>query len=100
MDEAFMRRFQSMIHFTKPTVEERYEIWSNVFSGTCQLSPEIDLYKVAENYELAGGAIINVLRYCALAAIKRNDTYVNHYELMQGIRREFKKEGKTVTAFY
>lgn len=100
MDEAFTRRFQSMIHFTKPTAEERHKIWKNVFSGTCQLDTEIDLWQVAENYELAGGAIINVLRFCALAAIKRGDTIVNKHELLQGIRREFKKEGKTVNAFY
>jgi hypothetical protein len=100
MDEAFMRRFQSMIHFTKPTTEERYQIWENVFSGKCKLDPEINLWEVAEKYDLAGGAIINVLRYCALSAIKRGETLVNKHELIQGIRREFKKEGKTVSVFY
>ena len=100
MDEAFMRRFQSIIHFTKPSAEERYQIWKKVFSGKCQLDSEIDLIKVAEQYDLAGGAIINVLRYCALMAIQRGDTIVNKQELMQGVRKELKKEGKTVTAFY
>lgn len=100
MDQAFTRRFQAMIHFTKPTVEERYQIWQNVFSGACTLHEEIDLWKVAENYELTGGAIVNVLRFCALSVIKRNDTVVNKFELMQGVRREFKKEGKTVRVFY
>ena len=100
MDEAFMRRFQSIIHFTKPSAEERYQIWKKVFSGKCQLDSEIDLIKVAEQYDLAGGAIINVLRYCALMGIQRGDTIVNKQELMQGIRKELKKEGKTVTAFY
>lgn len=100
MDEAFMRRFQSIIHFTKPTTEERYQIWKNVFSGKCQLDPEINLWEVAEKYDLAGGAIINVLRFCALSVIRRGETLVNKHELMQGIRREFRKEGKTVTVFY
>jgi SpoVK/Ycf46/Vps4 family AAA+-type ATPase len=99
MDDAFTRRFQSMIHFSIPTEEERYQLWKNAFSGKCTLHPDIDLWKVAKAYQIAGGAIINVLRYCALTAIKRDDTVVTEHELMQAIRREFKKEGKTVSKF-
>ncbi|MEM6719516.1 MAG: ATP-binding protein [Bacteroidota bacterium] len=97
MDEAFSRRFQSIIHFKMPSVEERFTLWQKAFSGTCALADDIDLYSIAENYELAGGAIINVLRYCALAAIQRGDTVVNKQELITGIRREMKKENKTIT---
>lgn len=98
MDAAFSRRFQSMIQFNMPTKEERIKLWQNAFSGTCTLAPEIDLNAIAENFELAGGAIINVLRYCALATIQRNDTVVNKQELLRGIRRELKKENKTITS--
>ncbi len=96
MDEAFTRRFQAIIHFNMPTTEERYQLWQNAFSGICSLSEEIDLYQIAEDYELAGGAIINVLRYCALAAIGRNDSVVTKNELLKGIKREFSKENKTI----
>ncbi|AYL99044.1 ATP-binding protein [Mucilaginibacter celer] len=96
MDEAFSRRFQAMVRFPMPTATERYELWQGAFSGKCTLSPDIDLYKIAEEYELAGGAIINVLRYCAMCAISRGDTVVNADELMEGIRREFKKDNKTI----
>jgi AAA+ superfamily predicted ATPase len=96
MDEAFTRRFQAIIHFNMPSIEERYQLWQNAFSGNCCLSPEIDLYQIAEDYELAGGAIINVLRYCALAAVRRNDSVVTQQELLAGIKREFKKENKTI----
>ncbi len=97
MDEAFSRRFQSMIHFTMPGPEERMLLWKNAFSGKCQLDPEIDLENIAEQYELAGGAIINVLRYCALKAIQKNETAVNKRDLLEGIRREFKKENRTIS---
>ncbi|RKR04863.1 ATPase family protein associated with various cellular activities (AAA) [Flavobacterium sp. 90] len=96
MDEAFSRRFQSMIHFTMPTAEERILLWEKAFSGKCQLDPDIDIENIAENYELAGGAIINVLRFCALAAIQKNETIVSRQDLLEGIRREFKKENKTL----
>jgi SpoVK/Ycf46/Vps4 family AAA+-type ATPase len=96
MDDAFKRRFQSIIHFTMPTSEERYQLWENAFSGTCRLHEEIDLHAIAEEHELAGGSIINVLRSCALSAVRRNDPVVTKKELMACIRREFKKENKTV----
>ncbi|KQX09908.1 ATP-binding protein [Flavobacterium sp. Root420] len=97
MDEAFTRRFQSMIHFTMPTAEERLLLWEKAFSGKCSLDPDIDLENIAEQFELAGGAIINILRYCALTAIQKNETVVNNYDLLEGIRREFKKENRTLS---
>lgn len=98
MDEAFSRRFQSAIHFDMPGAEERYLLWKNAFAGTCKLDPGINLHKIADEYELAGGAIINILRTCALAAVRRSSTEVTRQELMQAIRRELKKENKTPDA--
>ena len=86
-----------MIHFTMPTAEERVQLWQKAFSGKCTLNPDIDIETIAENYELAGGAIINVLRYCALIAIQRNETVVTYQDLLEGIRREFRKENKTLS---
>jgi len=97
MDDAFTRRFQSMIHFTMPTPQERLMLWEKAFSGKCKLDPEINMEQIAEDYELAGGAIINVLRYCALTVIQQNETVVSKQELLNGIRREFKKDNKTLT---
>ena len=96
MDEAFARRFQSIVHFTMPSANERYQLWKKAFSGVCQLDEAIDLHAIAEEYQLSGGAIINVLRYCALSAIRRNATIVSQQELNKGIKREFKKENRTL----
>ena len=97
MDDAFTRRFQAMIHFTMPGAEERYQLWQSAFSGTCTLHPDIDLHEIAEKHVLAGGSIINVLRFCALSAIGRNDSVVTKQELLAGLKREFKKENKTLS---
>lgn len=96
MDDAFTRRFQSIITFKMPSAAERYQLWQNAFTGICTLSDEIDLHLISEEYELAGGSIINVLRYCALAAISRGDIVVNEKELLAGIGKEYKKENKTI----
>ena len=97
MDDAFNRKLQTMIQFNMPTPTERYQLRQNAFAATCTLSPDIDLYKVAANYELAGGGIINVLRFCALSAIRRNDTVVTKKDLLTGIKKEFEKENKTIS---
>jgi AAA+ superfamily predicted ATPase len=96
-DDAFSRRFQAMIHFAMPDANQRFQLWQNAFSGKCRLSSDIDVMKVSEDYELTGGAIINVLRYCAISAIRRNSEEVTRQELLQGIKNEFKKENKTIS---
>jgi ATP-dependent 26S proteasome regulatory subunit len=97
MDEAFTRRFQSMIHFTMPGADERLRLWEQAFAGTCELDADVNLGAFAQQHELAGGAIINVLRYCALAVIARGQRRVTKQDLVNGIRRELRKENKTVS---
>ena len=96
MDEAFVRRFQSIIHFEMPSADERFQIWKNAFSGKCTLDTEIDLWEIAESYELSGGSIINVLRSCSLTAISQNRNVVKASEFLFNIKKEFKKENKTI----
>lgn len=96
MDEAFTRRFQTMINFDMPAPAQRLQLWKNAFNGVCDLEDDIDLHKIAHDHELAGGAIINVLRYCALNAITRDKRHVARDDLLNGIKRELRKENRTV----
>ncbi len=95
MDDAFARRFQSMIHFSMPAPEQRLLLWRKAFAGTCKLAEDVDLVQIAEDYELSGGAINNILRHCAISAINRDSMEVSNEELIAGIRREYKKENRT-----
>ena len=96
MDQAFMRRFQSMIRFPMPGENLRYQLYQKAFTGNYPLDEEIDLHDVARKYELSGGNIINVLRYCAMMAIHNNDKFVTENNFYEGIRKELKKIGKTM----
>ncbi len=96
LDEAFSRRFQSMIYFPIPGPEHRKRLWQGAISNKCTFEPAIDLNEIAHKYEMAGGAIINVIRYCSLLALKRNSNTILKKDLLKGIRKEFAKEGKTV----
>lgn len=96
MDEAFVRRFQTIIHFPMPDKSERLKLWMQSFSQKSELAGNIDLDDIAEKYQLSGGSIINVVRYASLMAISRKSTEIRNNDILKGIRREFQKEGKTI----
>ncbi len=95
MDEAFSRRFQSMIYFPMPKLEQRLQLWKIMFHALT-LDHEVNLRKIAQSYELAGGSIINVLRYCALQSLARKEQIVYYDDIILGIQKELFKEGKTL----
>jgi hypothetical protein len=96
LDEAFARRFQSMIYFPMPSADERAELWRLAFSQKCRLEPAIDLRGLAEEFEISGGGIVNVLRSSSLATLRRGKTMIGMEDIQYGIRREFRKQGKMV----
>ncbi|NNS06130.1 ATP-binding protein [Erwinia sp. JH02] len=94
MDEAFTRRFQSMVQFAIPGPKERLQLWQNAFHGACELAEDVNLPAIADRYEVAGGQIINVLRQCALTAIQRGERRVTQDDIVASIRQEFRKDNK------
>lgn len=95
MDIAFSRRFQTIIYFPAPNVDQRYELWTNSFKNL-DVHEEVDFMDIANTYNLTGGSIINVLRFCSLAALRRGSRVVNNADIQEGIRRELQKAGKTI----
>jgi hypothetical protein len=95
LDEAFTRRFQSIIHFPMPKQAERYKLWKNGFSEKTSLEDRINMADISAQHELSGGAIMNVVRYATLMALKANTTVITLNDLQEGIRKEFQKEGRT-----
>ncbi len=94
MDDAFARRFESMIYFPIPRPEERLSLWRQGFSKQSQLDSTLDLEKIAHEHALAGGAIMNVIRYASMEALRNQRTMIAGEDVEQGIRREFAKERK------
>lgn len=97
LDEAFTRRFQSMIYFPMPGPREREKLWRQSFSDKSVLEEGVNLQEIAAKYELTGGSIINVTRYCSLKALKKGSSVIQRQDILAGIRREFRKDGKTVS---
>jgi hypothetical protein len=96
LDDAFSRRFQSMIYFPIPGPEQRKRLWKQAFSAKSTLEENFELDEIAIKYEMAGGAIINVSRYSSMKTLKRGNNIILRKDIIEGIRKEFGKEGKIV----
>lgn len=96
IDEAFSRRFQSIIKFKLPTPEEREKLWRNTFSDKMMFEKGLILKDISQTYEITGGGILNVVQYCALRAMHRQTNIVTKEDIINGIRKEYQKTGKII----
>lgn len=97
IDQAFIRRFNSIIHFPMPNKEERLAIWSAAVPAKASLAENIDLAAIAEKYELSGSSITSVIHYVSLQTINNNSTVIEKKYILEGIRREYEKEERVFT---
>ena len=94
LDDAFTRRFQTIIYFPMPQAKERLLLWQKSFPPAVQLEDNIQLEKIASQYELTGSNIVNVVHYCCLQALAANTNIISYDNLITGIKREYVKENK------
>lgn len=88
IDEAFSRRFQSVIYFPMPDEELRADLWRSMLPKEWLGDDAEELIAMAAETELSGGAITNVVRRCAVALVKRNSTQLNEKMLMVTLAKE------------
>ncbi len=96
VDEAFTRRLNAIIHFQKPQPRERLRLWINAFSSQSEPPGRDDLGRIAQQYDLSGGSIMNVVHYASLMSLSRKDKIITVEDLVQGIKKEYRKEGRTL----
>jgi DNA polymerase III delta prime subunit len=96
LDDAFLRRFHATIHFPRPNVEERLMLWQKSMPQSLEANGDIDLRTLAERFELTGASIINIMQYAALQTFARHNGHLQLNDIMEGIRKEFLKEEKSL----
>ncbi len=96
IDEAFLRRFHSVIHFPKPTAAERLMLWQKALPVPLKLAEEVDLNILAQKYELTGSGIINVVQRVCLEVLAHDLKTVTPECFLSNIKKELEKEGKMV----
>jgi AAA+ superfamily predicted ATPase len=94
IDDAFVRRFQSIVHFPLPKTAERLLLWQKAFPSRVRLHPDVDLFQVAQKYELSGAEIMNIVQYACLCALEGKKKTIYPEYLANGIQREFQKGGR------
>jgi SpoVK/Ycf46/Vps4 family AAA+-type ATPase len=89
-DPAFERRIQSHVMFLMPEAEERERIWRAHLPPRAPLAPNVDLRRLAEDFEMAGGdirnAMLKAVRLAALEEAPEDDLQITQEHLLAGAR--------------
>ncbi len=88
IDEAFLRRFQSIIYFPMPSKELRAVLWRRMLPKEWLGDNAEKLIDMAAESELSGGAITNVVRTIALKVINNAKNGLKHDCLKADIVRD------------
>jgi hypothetical protein len=92
VDDAFLRRFDQVIHFPRPGVAERLGIWRRHLPPE-RLAPEVRIEQLAERFDLTGGEIRNAALGAAFAAADGAGV-VTLGMLDAAVAEEFTKKGR------
>ena len=77
IDEAFLRRFQSVVYFPIPTEELRSALWQSVLPKEWLGEDAERTIATAAQIELSGGMIVNIVRQAAILLAGRKIGHVN-----------------------
>jgi AAA+ superfamily predicted ATPase len=96
IDEAFLRRFGSVIEFPMPSMEQRLALWTRAIPENAPRADDLDLEAISKQFILAGGSIVNAaINACIFAATAKEPVAMEH--LVKAIAQELKKMGKQIT---
>lgn len=96
IDEAFLRRFNTIVYFPVPKQKERIKLWQRAFPEQVELSKDVDFTLIAQQYELTGSHIMNIVHQTCLNALDNDTRVISLKDIKRGIAKEFAKEGKRV----
>jgi len=94
IDMSFTRRFNAIVEFENPGVKERERLWENYFPKNVRMDDRISLKEIAAKYEITGVNIVNIVHYVGLQTLRKGSGTVSRDDLIKGLKKEFRKEGK------
>jgi len=96
IDTAFLRRFQTLLHFPRPTEAERKRIWEIAFPDQAPLHPQVVRAQFAR-LDLTGAGIVGAARTAALLAASEKSTHIDTRHIVRAIARQFRQEGRVLS---
>lgn len=96
IDEAFKRRITFTIEFYLPDCDHRRLLWQQSVPEKLPLDPDVDFEELAEQFELSGSNIKNIMVNAAFLAASEQKA-VGRKHIWKAIRAEFEKSGKYIS---
>ncbi len=96
IDSSFTRRFNTIIEFENPGVEERKRLWRNYIPQNIKTDRKISIKEIARKYDITGASIVNVIQYAGLQTLDKKSKTISYEDLIKGIQKEYFKEGKMI----
>ena len=94
MDDAFTRRIRFIVDFPFPDATSRKLIWQTHFPHETPVSADLDYDWLAQQLQITGGNIKNIVLNAAFCAAANGGT-IDMTHVLHGTRREFEKIGKS-----
>ena len=92
-DEAFKRRIMFFVNFNLPNLDNRYLLWKKAFPDNINLSFDVDLFRLAEKFELSASNIKSVALSAAFFAAKDGNV-IEWKHIKLALKDELEKNGK------
>lgn len=96
IDAAFTRRFHNIIEFEAPGYEERSVLWKNNLPKRIGLEDSLTVEELAKKFNITGSNIVNIIHYACLKTLANKKDKIQRKYILEGVKREYSKEGKTI----
>ena len=93
IDEAFRRRLSLHVRFPVPEDDQRQGLWEAMIPAAAPVEPNLDMSRLASEFEMSGGYIKNAMMRAAYLAADEN-TAISMKHLWQSARAEYEAMGK------
>jgi ATPase family associated with various cellular activities (AAA) len=95
IDNAFVRRFHSVLHFPRPDAVARRRLWSMAFPPEAPLAGHFDIEALV-GLDMTGAAIVNSARRAALIAAHAGCSAITMDAVVEAVRRQFQSEARVL----
>jgi ATPase family associated with various cellular activities (AAA)/Winged helix domain, variant len=93
LDEAFTRRFNTILHFPRPGSDERRRIWDQALPPEVTSCVDLD---TLSTLDLTGAGIVAIAQTAALLAAEEGDVPIEMRHAVRATARQFRREGRVL----
>ncbi|MEY8240061.1 MAG: ATP-binding protein [Cycloclasticus sp.] len=98
LDDAFMRRFHSMIEFPMPDTSARITLWNQAWPENISLERNLNVSELADLFEFSPSQIKNIAERSVLFSLTEQKNEISRSILSKSIRRELEKQNSNYLA--